>query len=247
MDSQSFAAVAFKDGIARVLSTLTDAIDDKTATMIIRFALSAVDKDAEKLKILVIMIYNSTTLSSECVAKLLVKLLDLTPPLDIQDYMTTEFGKLVLRTSLNMTEWLVLQECKSGFKATITQVNWSPKSLIVAEALYKAGYPTEYVFMRFILSMVESDHLFVPQNFELFVNTCLLCGPTLGCKIGTLTAAINKVSARVPAESSMFKLALAGLVAARNNNWIVETNTAPQVSPKTESSRVSTPETDSTI
>jgi hypothetical protein len=47
----------------------------------------------------------------------------------------------------------------------------------------------------------------------------------------------------------MFKLAMAGLVAARNNDWIVETNTTPQVlTSETEPTTLGmlTPETEST-
>lgn len=238
MDPQPGDADVFRAGIAPVLSTLTDAIDDETATTIIRFALLAVGKDAEKLKILVIVIYNSTTPSSKCVAKLLLKLLELTP-LDIQANVTKTPGKVASLASFELNRSFLLDKCQTGFETTITKAVWSPKPIMVAVALFQARHMTRGIIGKKILGgMADSDHLFVPENFELFINTCFSCGPRLddlGYKIDQLTAVINRVSARVPAESTVFKFAMIGLVAARDNDWIIKTNTAPPVSSETDS------------
>lgn len=137
MDSQPAAGDVdvFRAGIARVLSTLTDAIDDETATTIIRFALLSVDMDVERLKILVIMIYNSTTLSSKCVVRLLMKLLQLTPP-SLRANITNRSGKSVLLTTFRVTRSFLLQECQPDFEGTITKAVWSPKPIMVAAALF---------------------------------------------------------------------------------------------------------------
>ncbi|KAG9204339.1 hypothetical protein G6514_001413 [Epicoccum nigrum] len=225
MDPQYDDADAFKDGIAHTLSmptdTLTDTIDDESATTIIRFALLAVDTDAKKLGILVNTICKSTAPSSKCVAKLPIKLLELTPP-NIQENITKG------------------SDSSSDFDDTIRFL-WSPHPIIIAGTLFQAGCLTNEIIGKCILGrMADSDALFVHLNYELFINTCLSCGPKLDAgtyKIDRLTAVINKAFARVLAKLSMLKLALAGLVAARNNDWIVETNTAP---------RVLTPETEST-
>jgi hypothetical protein len=110
MKPESDDAVAFRAGMARVLSTLTDAIDDATATTIIRFSLLAVDIYVERLKILIITIYNSTTLSSKCIAKLLLKLLELTPPY-LEANVTRPSGEAILLAGFELTRWLLLQEC----------------------------------------------------------------------------------------------------------------------------------------
>jgi hypothetical protein len=256
MDIQYDDADAFEDGIAHTLSmltdTLTDTIDDESATTIIRFALLAVGVDAKKLRTLIIMIYNSTTPSNECIAKLLVKLLDLTPS-SIKGRITESSGEVVVSASLNLSRYIILREFQYDFENTIAQVVWSPKPIIVAATVFGADHVVkELIEERILDRMADSDHLFVPQNFELFVNTCLSYGPKLDastCKFSRLTAVFHKVSARVPAESKMFKLAMAGLVAARNNDWIVETNTTPQVlTSETEPTTpgMLTPETEST-
>jgi hypothetical protein len=162
MEPESDDADVFRAGIALVLSTLTDAIDDKTATTIIRFALLAVDMDVEKLKILVIMIYNSTTLSSKCVAKLLLKLLELTP-LNIQANITKTSGKVVSLVAFELTRSFLLDECQPDFETTITKAVWSPKSIMVAAALFQADHITRWIIEKRILGgMADSDHLFVP-------------------------------------------------------------------------------------
>jgi hypothetical protein len=253
MEPESDDAVAFRAGIERVLSTLTDAIDDATATTIIRFALLAVNKDAEKLEILVITIYNSTTPSSKCIAKLLIKLLAFTPP-SIQSNITKTSGNTVLSTGFEVTRFFLLGECQSDFEATITKAVWSPKPIMVTAALFQAGQVTLNIMGSYILGrMAYSDHLFAPENFELFINTCISCGPKLDAlgKFDQLTAVINKASVRVSAESNLFKCAMIGLVAARDNGWLLKTNTAspaPEtepITPETESPPVLTPDTDS--
>ena len=155
--------------------------------------------------------------------------------------------------AFELTRWSVLKECQPDFEATITNAVWSSKSIIVAAALFKAGYtPREIIEYHILDNMADSNHLFVPENFELFINTCFSCGPkldALSCQSDQVTAVINKAPARVPAGSKMFKLAIAGLVAARENDWIVETNTAPRVSPETKSTtpRVLTPKIESAV
>lgn len=103
--------------------------------------------------------------------------------------------------------------------------------------------------------MACSGYLFIPENFELFIDTCFSCGPkldALDCETDQLTAVLNTASARALAESNTFKFAMMGLAAARDNGWVIKTNTAPPVSPETEavtreteSPRVLTPETGS--
>jgi hypothetical protein len=255
MKPESDDAVAFRAGMARVLSTLTDAIDDATATTIIRFSLLAVDIYVERLKILIITIYNSTTLSSKCIAKLLLKLLELTPPY-LEANVTRPSGEAILLAGFELTRWLLLQECQLDFEATITKAVWSPKPIIVTNAMFQAGHTKSGIVVEHIMNgMADSEHLFVYQNFELFIDTCFSCGlqlDALGCKTDQLTAVINKASARVAAESNMFKCVMIGLVDARDNGWITKKNTASPVSPEaesatpeTESPPVLTPETDS--
>jgi hypothetical protein len=165
--------------LSTLLSTLTGKINDNTATTIVRFALLAVDMDAEKLRSLVIMFYNLTAPSIECVAKLLVKLLELTPP-SIQGTKTANSGEVLGATGLDLTCHFVLHECQYDFETTLTQVVWSPKPVVVADTLFSANHVTAGIIGKRILgTMADSDHLFVPQNFELFINTCLSCGPKL--------------------------------------------------------------------
>lgn len=259
MEPESDVIKTFKDDVMQLLSTLLlkidDTIDDRTATTIARFALLAVDMDAEKLGILVFMFYNLTTLNGQYVAKLLVKLLQLTPH-NIQGNTTKCSGEVVVTQGLDLTRHFVLRECQYDFEAIVTNAIWSPRSIVVADNLFQAGHVTRNIMGKYILGrMATSDYLFVRPNFELFINTAFSCGPkldALGGKVDQLAEAINKAFARVPAESPMFKVAMMGLVAGRDNNWIIETNTAPRVSPKTklvtpetESPQVSTPATDS--
>jgi hypothetical protein len=147
--------------LSTLLSTLTGKINDNTATTIVRFALLAVDMDAEKLRSLVIMFYNLTAPS-------------------IQGTKTANSGEVLGATGLDLTRHFVLHECQYDFETTLTQVVWSPKPVVVADTLFSANHVTTGIIGKRILgAMADSDHLFVPQNFELFINTCLSCGPKL--------------------------------------------------------------------
>lgn len=66
----------FKEGITQFLVLLTDEVDDKTATTVIRFALQAVGTDETRLKTLIEVIYTLTTPRNNCLPKLLVKVLE---------------------------------------------------------------------------------------------------------------------------------------------------------------------------
>jgi hypothetical protein len=218
----------FVCGTTKLLSQLTDETDDETATNIIRYALQAVGMSVEKLQLLIFHICTLPTTSSAYSAALLVKL-SAHVPVNIsgrpnQSGETLKGMELIRHSVIN-----VLRPCLGGFKQSTV---WFAKFIEILAKLQKTReFSTTDTTVRDILeAMVTSEHLFTPQNIELFLKICYHCGPELdkNGKSDSLTNYIKTASDRVPPNSVVYKFMIAGLEATRDNNWdVVSTASVP--------------------
>lgn len=213
----------------QLFSSLTDDTDDETVTSIVRFALQSVGTDAKRLRVLVVDICNMPTASGTFVANLLLKLYKHVPK-NISD-ITVRKPKMLRGKQL--CRWLVLDELQHTFEDTIASFSWSDKMIDILAALHQNPelFVSDAVVGSLPRFMVDSEHLFVSGNFEIFVKACLTYGPKLDkqTKLDHFTDCINKVSARASTQSITCKMAIAGLIATRENGWVLDTNTYPRV------------------
>ncbi|KAJ8114427.1 hypothetical protein OPT61_g3691 [Boeremia exigua] len=232
----------FEHGITQLLVTLTEDVEDETVTNIVLFTLQAVGNDAAKLESLVRIAYEKQTPRGDCSARLLLGLLDefanrssnvITASVDLF------FGTVILKNWALARVWL-LKTCQRDFEMAMTQNLWTCKSITVTVALYQAHFITEYAISFMLATMADSEQLFVPQNLQEFANVCITCGPQLdrSDKVDTLTTHMNKVSARAASKSLICKLMIAGLIAARENDWVFGKETTTPVFELTEGSQI---------
>lgn len=218
----------FVIGTTQLLSQLTDKTDDETATNIIRYALQAVGMSAEKLQLLIFHICTLPTASSTYLAALLVKLSAHVP--DTISSRPNPSGKTLKGMEL-VRHYVVsvLRPCLGGFRHS--NVWFANIIKILAELQQtKAFSSTDKTITDILEAMVTSEHLFTPQNIELFLKTCYQCGPMLdkNGKSDFLTNYINMASEKVPPNSMVYKFMIAGLKVTRDNNWdILSTASVP--------------------
>ena len=238
MPADSSSPDVFAFGTKQLLSQLTDETDDETSTNIIRYALLAVGTSSERLQSLVLHICNLPTASGDHLAALLVKLLKLVPNnISIkpkQNGKTLRCAKLV--------RYYVLSELQQGLEDTTASDVWPAKSIEILAELYQTKeLSTTDRYVEFTLERMSThQQLFVRHNFELFLKMCFTCGPKLdkNTKTDELTDYINKVSDRASYESMTYKFMIAGLIATRDNNWVIVSMSSP-------TPRVLTPEEES--
>lgn len=218
----------FVIGTTQLLSQLTDETDEETATNIIRYALQAVGMSAEKLQLLIFHICTLPTASSTYLAALLVKLSAHVPDAissrPNQRGETFQGTHLVRHTVIN-----VLRPCLGGFRQSPV---WFAKFIEILAELQKTKEfsTTDTTIGNILEALVTSEHLFTPQNIELFLKICYHCGPGLdkNGKSDSLTKYINAASEKVTPNTMVYKFMIAGLKATRDNNWkMVSTGSVP--------------------
>jgi hypothetical protein len=218
----------FVFGTTQLLSQLTDETDDETTTNIIRYALQAVGMSAQKLQLLIFHICTLPTASSTYSAALLVKLSAHIP--DTISSRSNPSGETVKGMELvHYCVINVLRPCLGGFRQSAV---WFAKFIDILAKLQKNREfsTTDTTIGDILEAMVTSEHLFTPQNIELFLKTCYHCGPGLdkNGKSDSLTNYINTASKKAPPNSMVYKLMIAGLKATRDNNWdMVSTASVP--------------------
>lgn len=203
MDTNTSSLEVFKHGTTRLLASLTDEVDHDTADINIRYALFAVGTDAEKLKILVNIIYGMPTSRGDCSASLLVKLLDDTPN-NISAVIVKSTGEVVHKGK-HLARHYMLNKCQTDFEPSVTYTVWSTEPFTVAAALYQTDCfcLTSNVIVHVMATMAVSEYLFLPQNLEQFARSCTTCGSRLerNIKGGHVDISLNKASARASSES----------------------------------------------
>lgn len=209
----------FVFGTTQLLSQLTDQTDDETATNIIRYALQAVGRSAEKLQLLIFHICTLPMASSTYSAALLVKLSAQVPDTissrPNQSGETLKGMELIRHCVIN-----VLRPCFGGFKQSTV---WFAKFIEILAKLQKTREfsTTDTTVGDILEAMVTSEHLFTHQNIELFLKICYHCGQELdkNGKSNFLTNYIKTASDKVPRNSMVYKFMIAGLESTRDNNW----------------------------
>ena len=240
MPADTSSPDVFAFGTKQLLLQLTDKTDDETSTNIIRYALLAVGTSAERLESLIFHICNLPTASGEYLGALLVKLSKLVP--NTISIKSNQSGKTLKCAKL--VRFYVLSELQRGLEDTTASDVWPAKSIEILAHLYQTKeLSTTDGYVGFTLEkMVTHHHLFVRHNFELFLKMCFTCGPKLdqNTKTDQLTDYINKVSDRASSESMAYKFMIAGLIATRDNDWVMVSTSSP-------TPRVFTPEEETEV
>lgn len=219
----------FRYGTTLLIAALPDHIEDNAATSTIRYAMMAVGDDAEKLRILVNAIYDKETDHGDCIATLLVSLIRNIPG-HISAYVGSKTPQKLVAGS-ELARFLLLTRCQTEHEDTMQSGVWLTKSFFVTVGLYKLGCVTDRIIQHSLLAMAESDNLFDAQNFAVFAKSIVECGPKLeqNVKVGDLPRILNTALARASSKSISCQLMVAGLLAASENDWKIETAAAPEV------------------